>query len=193
MSPTESALLLLPMAVLALLLAPLVGQIVDRAHPRVPATLGFVAGIIGVVWLSLEMTPSSSVLALLVPMAVLGVGSAFMWAPLAATATRNLPMSSAGAGSGVYNATRQVGSVLGSAGIAVLMSSRLAAELAGDMTGSSQLAAQGAQKLPPEIAGGFSDAMAQSLLLPAGILIAGLLAVLLLEGFTHQTRAAKAA
>jgi hypothetical protein len=83
--------------------------------------------------------------------------------------------------------------VLGSAGIAVLMSSRLAAELAGDMTGSSQLAAQGAQKLPPEIAGGFSDAMAQSLLLPAGILIAGLLAVLLLEGFTHQTRAAKAA
>ena len=35
-------------------------------------------------------------------------------------------MKLAGAGAGVYNATRQVGSVLGSAAIAVLMDTRLA-------------------------------------------------------------------
>ena len=44
-----------------------------------------------------------------------------------ATANRNLPMHLAGAGAGVYNANRQVGAVLGSAAIAVLMDSRLAA------------------------------------------------------------------
>ena len=56
-------------------------------------------------------------------MALLGIGMAGIWAPLAATATRNLPMQLAGAGSGVYNATRQVGAVLGSAAIAVLIDS----------------------------------------------------------------------
>jgi hypothetical protein len=37
---------------------------------------------------------------------VLGLGMSGVWAPLAATATRNLPMHQAGAGAGVYNATR---------------------------------------------------------------------------------------
>ena len=52
-----------------------------------------------------------------------------MWAPLSTTATRNLALQNAGAGAGVYNTTRQVGAVLGSASIAVLMQSRLAATL----------------------------------------------------------------
>jgi len=38
----------------------------------------------------------------------MGIGMAFIWSPLAATAT-HLPAALAGAGSGVYNATRQVG------------------------------------------------------------------------------------
>src|SRR5690348_17780226 len=62
---------------------------------------------------------------------VLGIGNAFIWAPTAATATRNLPMHLAGAGAGVYNATRQVGSVIGSAAIAVLIDSRIAHYLPG--------------------------------------------------------------
>ena len=54
-----------------------------------------------------------------------------MWAPISTSATRNLPMSQAGAAAGVYNTTRQIGAVLGSAGIAVLMQARIAAELPG--------------------------------------------------------------
>ncbi len=54
---------------------------------------------------------------------------AFIWSPLAATATRNLPSDVAGAGSGVYNATRQVGSVLGSASMAAFMTTRISAEM----------------------------------------------------------------
>ena len=45
----------------------------------------------------------------MLPLTAMGVGMAFIWSPLAATATRNLPPHLAGAGSGVYNATRQVG------------------------------------------------------------------------------------
>ena len=68
---------------------------------------------------------------MLLPIALLGVANGFMWAPLGTTATRNLPMHQAGAGAGVYNTTRQIGAVLGSAAIAALMQSRLAIELPG--------------------------------------------------------------
>ena len=71
------------------------------------------------------MRPDTPIWELLLPIALMGVGSGFMWAPIGTAATRNLPMDRAGAGAGVYNTTRQVGAVLGSAGIAALMQARL--------------------------------------------------------------------
>ena len=106
---------------------------------------------------------------LLLPSAVLGVGMAGIWAPLASTVTRNLPTSQAGAGSGVYNTTRQIGSVLGSAAIAALMNARLALELPGFDTESAQRAgADVAGPLPPEVGDGFAAAMSESLWLALG-------------------------
>ena len=90
---------------------------------------GFSMLAIALTWLSIEMTPTTPIWRLVLPMAAMGVGMAFIWSPLAATATRNLPPELAGAGSGVYNATRQVGSVLGSASMAAFMTSRISAEL----------------------------------------------------------------
>ncbi len=188
-SPTESALLLLPMAVAAMVLAPFVGKVVDSAHPRVPTAFGFSASAAGLLWLTTQMTTDSSTVSLLLPMSLMGIGSACMWAPLAATATRNLPPQSAGAGSGVYNTTRQIGAVLGSACIAALMSSRLAAELGERAGDGAAMAAGGARQLPPEVATKFADAMAQSILLPAAVTAAGLLIVLLFEGAKHPGRA----
>ena len=75
------------------------------------------------------MTPTTPMWRLVLPFAAMGVGMALIWAPLAATATRNLPPDLAGAGSGVYNATRQVGSVLGSASMAAFMTWRIGDEL----------------------------------------------------------------
>jgi hypothetical protein len=113
---------------------------------------------------------------------LLGVGNAFVWAPNSATATRNLPIQQAGAGAGIYNATRQVGAVLGSAAIAVLMDSRLAAE---GLNFSPSEGTGGA--LPAPVVGPFSDAMATSTLLPAAVLLAGFLASLAFERPRHQS------
>jgi EmrB/QacA subfamily drug resistance transporter len=118
LSPTRSALLIAPMAITSGLLAPIVGNMIDRSHPRSVVGFGFSVLAIGLTWLSIVMTPSAPIWQLVLPFIVLGCGMAFIWAPLAATATRNLPPRLAGAGSGVYNATRQVGAVLGSAGMA---------------------------------------------------------------------------
>ena len=104
----------------------------------------------------------------------MGVANGFMWSPLGATATRNLPITQAGAGAGVYNTTRQVGAVLGSAGIAALMESRLAHNLPALPAGSGVPQTTGA--LPEFLQAGFTTSMAQAILLPAAVLVIGLIA-----------------
>jgi len=180
LSPTRSALLLIPMAVFAGGLAPWVGRLIDRVHPRWIAGFGLACMSASLFWLAAVLETGTPVWQLLLPIALLGIANAFAWAPLATTATRNLPMADAGSGAGIYNATRQIGAVLGSAAIAVVMQSRLAANLpaAGAAPGSPE---GGVATLPASLHEGFSAAMSQSLLLPASIALIGFLAAL---GFT---------
>ncbi|WP_083450325.1 DHA2 family efflux MFS transporter permease subunit [Luteipulveratus mongoliensis] len=179
MSPTRSALLLVPMALISGLLAPFVGRLVDRMHPRVLAGIGLGAFAVSLVWLGAILRPGTPVWQLLLPIALLGVANGFMWAPLSVTATRTLPPQRAGAGAGVYNTTRQFGAVLGSAAIAALMESRLVAHL-GDagsgMTGGPEAAQQ---QLPVAVRDGFARAMGEALYLPALVICIGVAAALL--------------
>jgi MFS family permease len=179
LTPTQAALLLAPMAVISGALAPLVGRLTDRHHPRYVAGFGLVCFPAALGWLAAVLVPSAPILQLLLPIALLGVGSAFLFAPIGSTATRNLPMSHAGSGAGVYNTTRQVGAVLGSAGVAAIMESRLAALLP-RISGDAEAA-----QLPPALHGAFATAMAQSLLLPAAVLLIGLAAALCFTRPTH--------
>lgn len=179
LSPTRSALLIAPMAIANGVLAPFVGRIVDRYHPRPVLGFGFSMLAVALTWLSFEMGPDTPVWRLVLPFLALGVGNAFVWSPLTATATRNLPARLAGAGSGVYNAIRQLGAVLGSAAMAAFMASRIGAEM--PAAGSPEHT--GALRLPAFLRDPFSAAMAQSMLLPAFIALFGILAALFLVGF----------
>ncbi|HEX7104445.1 MAG TPA: MFS transporter [Acidothermaceae bacterium] len=187
LSPTRSALLFVPMAVISGVLAPFVGRLADRMHPRYVAGVGLICVPVSMVWLSAVMRPREAILWLVLPLALLGVGNGFMWSPLSTTATRNLPLHQAGAGSGVYNTTRQIGAVLGSAAIAVLMQNRLDARMPG-AAGSAGAGRTG--KLPPALHEGFSAAMAQSMLLPAAVIVLGLIAALCFARPAHLTSAA---
>jgi EmrB/QacA subfamily drug resistance transporter len=189
LSPTRSALLIAPMAIGAGVLAPAVGKIVDRAHPRSVIGFGFSTLAIGLTWLSIEMTPTTPIWRLVLPLAVMGVGMAFIWAPLGATATRHLPPPLAGAGSGVYNATRQVGSVLGSASMAAFMTARINAELPPTPNGAPSSSRGSVTRLPDFLHEPFSAAMSQSILLPAFVALFGVVAALFLLGFGGTTRA----
>src|SRR5258705_5653762 len=178
LSPTRSALLTAPMAIATGVLAPFVGKIVDRSHPRPVIGFGFSVLAIAMTWLSIEMTPTTPIWRLVLPLTAMGIGSAFIWAPLAATATHNLPPQLAGAGSGVYNTTRQVGSVLGSAGMAAFTASPVHAEMPGG--GERPAAAEGSvTKLPSFLHEPFSAALSQSLLLPAVVALFGVVGALL--------------
>ncbi|WP_197376546.1 MFS transporter [Mycolicibacterium baixiangningiae] len=188
LTPTESALLTAPMAIASGVLAPVVGRIVDRAHPRPIIGFGFSALAIALTWLSIEMAPDTPIWRLVLPFLVMGIGMAFIWSPLAATATRNLASDLAGAGSGVYNATRQVGSVLGSASMAAFMTSRISAELPSGPRSAPE--GEGAVSALPEfLHEPFAAAMSQSLLLPAFVALIGVVAAIFLRGFGEPAAA----
>ena len=98
-----------------------------------------------------------------------GVANGFVWAPIATTATRNLPPSNAGGGAGVYNTTRQIGAVLGSAGIAALIAVAARREPAG-IARRWELGGRRVAAAPEALHAGFATAMAQALVLPAAVL-----------------------
>jgi EmrB/QacA subfamily drug resistance transporter len=177
-TPTQSALLMVPMALVVIPLSPLVGRLADRVHPRYLAFFGLFVLAISLAWYAswfdanVDLWPR-----LLLPSLVLGIGNAFIWAPLSVTATHNLPPAQAGAGAGVYNTVRQIGSVLGSAAIAALIEGRLVAN--GLHSGASGAQFSGS-RLPAVVQQPFADAMAQSMLLPAAVALLGAIVALFL-------------
>lgn len=130
LSPLLSAVVLLPSALGGAVLAPFVGRLVDRTHPKRIAITGFTVLLAATAGTALLMRPDISVWWLLAPMTLLGIANACVWSPLSVSATRRLPRERAGAGAGVYNTTRQIGAVLVTAVTATLIASRLDARAA---------------------------------------------------------------
>ncbi|WP_294943881.1 DHA2 family efflux MFS transporter permease subunit [uncultured Microbacterium sp.] len=185
LTPTESALLLVPMAVAAGVLSPLTGRLLDRVDARVLLVPGLLLVAGSLFWYSSLMHADTPIWMFLLPSFLMGVGNSGMWGPLATTATRNLEPRQAGAGAGIYNTTRTIGSVLGSAAIAAFMQSRLEANLPGASNAGGDF---GAGQLPAFVVDGFSNAMAQTILLPAIVLLIGVVAVLFMQRPPHLVK-----
>jgi EmrB/QacA subfamily drug resistance transporter len=183
LDPTHAALLMAPQAIAGMVLAPVAGKLVDRLHPRYLAASGLLGMSIGIFWLSRVMTTTSAIWQILLPALLMGISSSFVWGTLATGANRNLPPQSAGSGSGVYNTVRQIGAVIGSASVAVLMESRIAAHLPG---ASSPSLSQGtAVVMPPFVRVGLSAALSDAMILPAAVLLVGFVAVMFYENLRH--------
>ncbi|MGU3410380.1 DHA2 family efflux MFS transporter permease subunit [Microbacterium sp. M1A1_1b] len=180
-SPTQAALLLVPQAVIAAGLSPLVGKKLTVWNPRWVAAFGLACFSGGLFWFGALLSSGADWGWTLLPSALLGLANACMWGPLSVSATRNLPPKLAGAGSGVYNTTRQIGAVLGSAGIAALIESRITANFPAQSGGTSTGGAeQQVGALPAFLQQPFATAMGQSLVLPALVLVVAIVAALFL-------------
>ena len=189
LTPTDAALLTVPTAVLSGVLSPLAGRLLDRIDPRLLLVPGMLLFAGGLYWYSALMDADTALPLFLLPAALVGIGSAGVWGPLATTATRNLPPRMAGAGSGIYNTTRTIGSVIGSAAIAAMMQSRLEANLPAGASGSGF----GSGQLPAFLVEGFSTAMSQSMLLPVGTILLGTIVVLFVRRATTAAPAPRRA
>ncbi|QGU04397.1 DHA2 family efflux MFS transporter permease subunit [Corynebacterium comes] len=152
LSSQQAGLMLIPMAVVAGVFSPLIGRAADRIHPRALSVTGFGSMIVALVLTSLVMLSDAPVILFLLSAVLLGVGNALVWAPNSATAMRSVEIAHMGAASGVYNTSRQTGAVLGAASVGAAM--QVGAEL-----------------------NGFIPGLAGALLLPAAVLVLGLVAV----------------
>ncbi|HAP91480.1 MAG TPA: MFS transporter [Arthrobacter bacterium] len=177
LTPTQSALLLIPMAVLTGALSPVVGKLIDRVNPRWFAVAGMLLFTLSIYWTSVLMTPDTPVWMFLLPSAVQGLGMACIFGPIANATTRNLAPRQAGAGSGVFNTTRQIGSVLGAAAMAALIQARIVAEFPPLPPGQTASPQGFGAALPEALHAPFATAMGQSVLLPAAVLLIGALTV----------------
>lgn len=200
LTPTQAALLIAPQAVMSILLARPVGKLVDSVHPRILACSGLLGFAVTVALMSWRMTPTAPLWQMSVLAVFMGAASSFIWGPLATSANRNLPQHLAGAGSGVYNTTRQMGAVIGSAAITALMQARITANLPAGASGAApsgsgegMLATAGGHALPPVVRDAISSALSESMLLPAAVVLLGFLAALALEQAQHLREPAPAA
>ncbi|MGL4832382.1 MAG: DHA2 family efflux MFS transporter permease subunit [Propionibacteriaceae bacterium] len=177
LTPTRAALLTIPSAVVAAVLSLIIGKLLNSRNPRWYVVAGMSCLALSLALYIVLMKPDYSVLWLLVPSFTQGLGNSMIWGPLSISATRNLPVHRAGSGSGVYNTTRQMGSVLGSAMIAMVMANRIAAHLP---TGAGPQMSRSGTQLPAFLQERFATALAQSLYLPLAAAVIGAIAALFL-------------
>lgn len=153
LSAQVAGLMMIPTAVVSLVAAPFVGRLTDRTAPGVVSTTGFVSMISAMLLFAAMMTRQAPTPWLLVPLVLMGAANAMCWAANSAVSMRSLPSDLVGAGSGVYNTSRQVGAVVGAAALGAVMQVGIAVT-------------------------DFATAMGLTLVLPAALLVAGALAVM---------------
>jgi EmrB/QacA subfamily drug resistance transporter len=157
LSAIESGLLTAPMSLLSGTFSAVSGKLSDRPWARFLPATGFTLLAIGVAMLSWRVQPGIAAWELIPYLLVCGAGMGLVFAPLANISTRGVDRRLMGAGSGIFNTSRQIGAVLGSAAVGVVLQARLDTRMA---------ASRG--NFPEAFAGAASDTM---LLIVAVLLI----------------------
>jgi EmrB/QacA subfamily drug resistance transporter len=167
-SAVETGAAFLPMTILIIVVAPIAGRTTDRVGSRALMTVGMLLIAVQLAYFS-QQGADASFLNLLPGLLIGGAGMAMTMTPGAAAATRAVPVDKAGVGAAVLNAFRQVG---GSLGIA-LMGAIMAHQAAGRTSVEA-----------------FMDGFERSLLVAAGIALAGAVVAFVLVR-PHELEAAE--
>jgi DHA2 family methylenomycin A resistance protein-like MFS transporter len=117
----DAGLLLAALSVQMVIFSPIGGRLTDRRGQRYPALLGTLLIATGVCPL-IVISSSWSWPILLAPLVVLGIGVGLSSAPVQATAINAAGEGEAGQAAGLYSTMRYLGSILGSAGMAAVLS-----------------------------------------------------------------------
>jgi EmrB/QacA subfamily drug resistance transporter len=121
LSALESSLLTAPMAVSAGLAAAVVGRRWNRLGANHFVLFGLGTLSAATIVLAWQAEPNTAPMALVPGLFVAGLGIGCVYSPLTNAAMATVPNDLVGAASGVFNTSRQVGGVLGSAASGVLL------------------------------------------------------------------------
>ncbi len=140
MSPLLSGLTFAPMSVASMFVAPFAGRLTDRFGGKYFLMGGLTLFGSGMAIVAALATVSSTWQTFVLPLVVSGVGMGMIFAPMTTTAMRDIQPQQAGAASGVFNTTRQLGAAFGAAGVGAVLQNRLAISLHDQaVTASAQL------------------------------------------------------
>ena len=124
-SALKAGLTMAPASLVAMFVAPVAGRMSDRIGGKYILMAGLLLFAGGMGSIALIAQPNSAWYDFLLPQFVAGIGIGCTFAPMTTVALRNVNPMMAGAASGVFNTTRQVGTVIGTAGIGALLQNRL--------------------------------------------------------------------
>jgi EmrB/QacA subfamily drug resistance transporter len=184
-SALKAGLTMAPASVIAMFVAPVAGRTVDRIGGKYILMTGLVAFAGGMGWIALIAQPDSAWYDFLLPQVISGVGIGCIFAPMTTIAMRNVEPRVAGAASGVFNTTRQVGSVIGTAGVGALLQNRLVSSL----TSQAELrAAHLPEQARDKLVSGFRSAARSGLEVGPGHKLTGLGGQIFTHGFIDAMR-----
>jgi EmrB/QacA subfamily drug resistance transporter len=127
LSPTNAGLLIAPMSLLSGTAAPFVGRMSDRMNPKYLVMFGMLALSAGLGVTALVITPASAPAMLIPGLLLCGLGVGFIFSPLSNVTISSVDRTLVGSASGIFNTARQVGGVLGSAAVGVLLQMQISA------------------------------------------------------------------
>lgn len=129
-----------------------VGSLTERLNLKVTLMAGLLLFAAGVTFVVLVAHPGADRWTFVPGLVVAGIGLGCVWTPLYGMATRDLPPQRAGVAAGVLDTVQELGSVLATAVLGAVLTSRLTAAV----TEQAHLAAAG---LPAEVRVPFVTAM----------------------------------
>src|SRR5689334_8962974 len=155
---TQSGIVLLPRTIAMMIASPIVGRLYNSVRPSWLVAFGLIMTALGC-WMQADINLMTSTSDLIWPLAITGIGFAFLFVPLTTAALSNIPRDELAGAAGVNSFVRQVG---GSIGLSIF---------ANLFTNYSRYAAQGLAQnvsvLRPEVAA--EAAMTRASLLARGL------------------------
>ncbi|MDI2127672.1 MFS transporter [Yinghuangia seranimata] len=129
MSALRAGLTLAPWSVATMFTAPVAGRLADKHGGKYVLMAGMALFGLGLGLMITAVHTDATLTSFLLPGIIAGAGLGFSLAPLTAEAMRDVPMEQAGAASGMLNAMRQLGGLLGTAVVGSVLQNQLSDKL----------------------------------------------------------------
>ncbi|MDT7800383.1 MAG: hypothetical protein QOI78_3816 [Actinomycetota bacterium] len=155
LTPTMAGLLTAPMSLLSGIVAPFVGRASDRVNGKYLVMFGLAALAGGLGVIALQASPDSSPWSFIPALLLCGLGIGCIFSPMSNMTMGSVEPRLAGTASGIFNTSRQVGGVLGSAAIGVLLQARVTASISDEAT-------KAASQLPEQYRAPFAEGIAKA-------------------------------
>ena len=136
LSPVQTGLAIMPMALMIIVVSPLSGRIVGRRGPRLPLLISGAASVLACAMLT-GIDAHTPFAWLLAAYAIFGVGFGFVNAPITNAAVSGMPRAQAGVASAIATTSRQVGQTLGVTVVGAIVASHAGASVDAGLSSAS--------------------------------------------------------